>query len=188
MNAQRPRIRALFAVAVAAIVSACASAPPAPTSIALPSTSTARLAIAHVTGASGSLVSGTLRLVPSGNGVRITGAIGGLAPGSRHGLHVHVNGDCSTADALAAGDVFMPPTVAPARGRHAHAADGSDIVADADGVAHVDQVLAQRALGGGFNDIAGRALVVHALPDAASTAPREDLRIGCGVIVVVPAP
>jgi Cu-Zn family superoxide dismutase len=188
MNASLPRIRSAIAVAVAALAAGCASTPPAPAAIVLPSTSTAHLAIAHVTGATGSLVSGSLRLVPSGNGVRISGAIGGLVPGSRHGLHVHVNGDCSSADGSAAGDVFMPATGDTSRDHHPHVVQGNDIVADADGVAHVDMTLAQRALGGGFNDIANRALVVHALPDAAVTAPREDLRIGCGVIVVVPSP
>ena len=189
MSRHLARIRASFTAAVAAaIVSACASTPPAPVSIALPSTSTARLAIAHVTGASGSLVSGTLRLVPSGNSVRVTGAIGGLVPGSTHGLHVHVGGDCSAADASTAGAVFMPVPVAPVHGHHRHVAESSDIVADADGVAHVELTLAQRALGGGVNDIAGRAMVVHALPDAAVTAPQDDLRIGCGVIAVAPSP
>lgn len=178
----------LLAAAMLAFVSGCASTPPAPVSIVLPSTSSARPAIAHVTAASGSLVSGTLRLVPSADAVRVTGTIGGLTPGSRHGLHVHVNGDCAAADASSAGGLFVPPGAVPSHRRHARGAGGSDIVADADGVAPVDLMLAQRAPGGGSNDLVGRALVVHALPDAGSTAPDNDLRIGCGVIVVAPSP
>jgi Cu-Zn family superoxide dismutase len=191
MTEQISRLRQLFVTAAFALVSGCASTPstrPAPVPAALPSTSTEHLAIAHVTAASGSLVSGTLRLVPSRNDIRISGVIGGLAPLSRHGLLVHVNGNCSAADASAAGDVFMPAPAPTAHGRHVRVSAGNNIVADADGVAHVDLTLAHRALGGGTNDIAGRALVVHALPDEGSATQQNDLRIGCGVIVVVPSP
>ena len=163
------------ACGLAATLAGCASAPVARAPVAAaPSHSTARLAVAHVIAASGSLVSGSLRLVPAGDGVRITGAIGGLTPGSRHGLHVHALGDCSAADGSAAGAVYDP---APGH--------GATIVAGGDGVARIDLRLAHASLGGGAaDDIAGRALVVHALPDEALTAPQADLRLGCGVITV----
>ena len=165
------------ACALTAALTGCASAPVARAPVAVaPSHSTARAAVAHVTAASGSLVSGSLRLVPAGDGVRVTGAIGGLTPGSRHGLHVHAIGDCSAADGSAAGAVFNP---APA--------SSTTIVAGGDGLARVDLRLAHASLGGGAaDDVAGRALVVHALPDEALTAPQADLRLGCGVITVAP--
>jgi len=165
------------ACALTAALTGCASAPVARAPVAVaPSHSTARAAVAHVTAASGSLVSGSLRLVPAGDGVRVTGAIGGLTPGSRHGLHVHAVGDCSAADGSAAGAVF-------------DAAPGvnTTIIAGGDGLARVELRLAHASLGGGAaDDIAGRALVVHALPDEALTAPQADLRLGCGVITVTP--
>src|SRR4051794_29058518 len=111
MSAPGSLIPMACAAAMIALASGCASTAPAPESIALPSTSSAPLAIAHISGASGSLVSGTLRLAPTAEGVRITGTVGGLAPGSHHGLHVHANGNCTAADATSAGDVFGPPAL-----------------------------------------------------------------------------
>ena len=168
---------ATVACALGAALTGCASAPVAPAPVAVaPSHSTARAAVAHVTAASGSLVSGSLRLVPVGDGVRVSGAIGGLTPGSRHGLHVHATGDCSAADGSAAGAVFNTSPGA-----------NTTIIAGGDGLARVDLRLAHAWLGGGAaDDIAGRALVVHALPDEALTAPQADLRLGCGVITVTP--
>ena len=182
MTAPHRRLALSVACALAALAG-CASTPPPRAAVAAPSHSTARLAVAHVTAASGSLVSGSLRLVPAGDGVRVTGMLGGLTPGSRHGLHVHVAGDCGAADASAAGDVFTAMVSTPSGARQA--GNNTTIVAGGDGVAHVDLRLAHASLGGGAaDDIAGRAIVVHALPDEALTAPQADLRLGCGVITV----
>jgi Cu-Zn family superoxide dismutase len=180
--------------AIALVVSACASAPVAqpPPAGAVPtetqaSTSTVALATSHLTAASGSLVSGTLTLAPAGNGVRVTGDIGGLAPGSSHGFHVHETGDCSAADASSAGGHFNPANTAHGKAgtRTHHAGDIDNIVADATGVAHVDTRIAGVSLGGApGDDILGRAIVVHAAPDDYRSQPSGNAgaRVGCGVI------
>lgn len=181
-------------------LSACATAPsasrspvtqrhaPAPAALSAPAASTIPAAVAHVAGASGSLVSGTLALVPLHGGVRMTGDVGGLTPGS-HGFHIHQTGDCSAADAASAGGHFNPTNSAHGRAGTAahHAGDIDNILADASGVAHVDVQLRGVSLGGSpATDIVGRALVVHAAADDYQSQPagNSGSRIGCGVIVV----
>ncbi len=144
-------------------------------------------AVVHLAGASGSLVSGTLTLIQTDAGVRIQGDLGGLAPGSTHGFHVHETGDCSAADASSAGGHFNPagsPHGKPETARH-HAGDIDNITVDASGVAHVDATVVGAVLGGGAStNILGRALVVHAAPDDYRTQPsgNSGKRIACGVV------
>ena len=175
-------------------LSACATAPTASTSTTSPSpaasssTSTASVATTNLAGASGSLVSGKLMLMPMRDGVHVTGDIGGLAPGSSHGFHVHEKGDCSAADASSAGGHFNPTGSAHGKAGTSvhHAGDIDNIVADASGVAHVDTHVSGVTLGGGAaNDVVGRAIVVHAAPDDYQTQPsgNSGARIACGVIV-----
>src|SRR3546814_3686285 len=99
----------LLALAAACALAACSTtgekaAPPmsspAPAS---PGTSTASSATVNLASASGSLVSGKLSMAPMGDGVHITGQIGGLGAGQAHAIHVHEKGDCSAADASSAG-------------------------------------------------------------------------------------
>jgi superoxide dismutase, Cu-Zn family len=178
---------------IALALSACAASPTVPTPTtspspaASPSTGTASVATTHLAAASGSLVSGTLTLRPMSGGVHVTGDIGGLAPGSSHGFHVHEKGDCSAADASSAGGHFNPTGSAHGKAGTSvhHAGDIDNIVADAAGVAHVDAHLTGVTLGGGANDVVGRAVVVHAAPDDYKTQPsgNSGARIGCGVIV-----
>ncbi len=192
----------LIALPAALALSACASAPsatqsptsprqaPSATVSTAPAASTIPGAVAHIAGASGSLVSGTLALAPLHGGVRITGDIGGLSPGS-HGFHIHEAGDCSAADATSAGGHFNPTGSGHGRAGTAthHAGDIDNILADASGVAHVDVQLRGVSLGGSANtDIVGRALVVHAAPDDYRSQPagNSGARIGCGVILVRP--
>ena len=175
-------------------LSACATAPTASTPTTSPSpaasssTSTASVATTNLAGASGSLVSGKLMLMPMRDGVHVTGDIGGLAPGSSHGFHVHENGDCSAADASSAGGHFNPTGSAHGKAGTSvhHAGDIDNIVADASGVAHVDTHVSGVTLGGGAaGDVVGRAIVVHAAPDDYQTQPsgNSGARIACGVIV-----
>jgi Cu-Zn family superoxide dismutase len=186
-NFMRPLV---LAVPLALALAACSSVPvstgpggaPAPAPGA-----PAHRAVAHLTAASGSLVSGTLQLASTARGVRVTGEIGGLAPGSSHGFHVHETGDCNAADASGAGGHFNP-TAAPhgrAGSRHHHAGDIDNITAGWDGVAHVDTQLAGVSLGdGGPEDIAGRAFIVHAAADDYRSQPSGNAgaRVACGVI------
>jgi Cu-Zn family superoxide dismutase len=184
------RITSLATVIATALgLAACASAPPAAAPAPRASTSTARMALANLAPASGSLVSGKLTLMPMAGGVHISGDIGGLAPGSSHGFHIHETGDCSAADASSAGGHFNPtgsPHGKAETGAH-HAGDIDNIVADASGVAHVNAHVAGVSLGGGAaDDIAGRAVVVHAAADDYNSQPagNSGARVACGVVSV----
>ena len=64
----------------------------------------------------------------------------------------------------------------------------ADIVSDGAGLARVDVHLQGVTLGGGAaNDIAGRAVIVHADPDDYHSQPTGNAgaRVACGVIKVV---
>ena len=180
--------RALGALALLALT-ACSSAPPPPPppppTPVLPSS--VRQAEAALASASSSLVSGRLVLLPVAQGVRLTGTVGGLRPGGNFGFHVHERGDCSAVDASSAGAHFNPTAAAHGRagaGAH-HLGDMDNLVADGEGVVHIDRVLGGVSLGtGAANDILGRALIVHADPDDYRSQPSGNTgaRLACGVI------
>ena len=180
---------ALLATAIALLAAGCGSAPPPKTAAQqVPTLSTARQAVANLASASGSLVSGKVTLVPMANGgIHLTGVIGGLAPNSAHGFHVHEKGDCSAADASSAGAHVNPfnATHGRATGSAHHAGDMDNVVANAEGIVMLDVHVSGVTLGGGaVNDIAGRALVVHAVADDYSSQPAGNAgaRVACGVI------
>lgn len=183
----------LLVLAAACTLAACtttgekAAPPMSSPAPASPATSTASSATVNLASASGSLVSGTLSMVPMGNGVHITGEIGGLGAGQTHAIHVHEKGDCSAVDASSAGGHFNPTGSAHGRAGTPvhHAGDMDNLTANAEGVADVDIHLSGVALGGGAaNDIAGRAVIVHAAPDDYTSQPSGNAgaRVACGVI------
>ena len=181
--------RALPVVFVLSLAGCASTAPPAAPAPAAPAPGNVQRASANIVGASGSLVSGRLMLEAMAGGVHVHGDLGGLAPNSTHGFHVHETGDCSAADAASAGGHYNPTNSAHGRAEAPvhHAGDIDNIVADASGVAHVNAHLAGVTLGGD-NAIVGRALVVHAAPDDYQTQPsgNSGARIGCGVIAAQP--
>lgn len=181
-------IRLILPVPALVLLAACGSAPPprTPPPVA-PVASTAKMAESNLSPASASIVSGRLALVPEADGVHITGMIGGLQPLQQPAFHVHERGDCSAVDASSAGDHFNPtgqPHGRPGTGPH-HLGDMPNLGADAQGRANVDIHLQGVTLGGGAaNDIAGRALVVHARSDDHRSQPAGNAgaRIACGLI------
>lgn len=184
--------RLLVASALATALLAACSAPETRTQQETsPGTSTAKEAVANLAAASASLVSGKLSFMPMAGGVHITGTIGGLSPGSTHAFHVHEKGDCSAVDASSAGPHFNPAAAPHGRSSSAanqhHAGDMDNLVADRDGVVRVNVHLTGVTLGGGAaNDIANRAIVVHASPDDYTSQPAGNAgaRVACGVIKV----
>lgn len=182
-------IRSAVPVVLAALLSACASAPAPRPQVAAPAAAPPGVihrAIANLAAASGTLVSGRLTLESAAGGVRVRGDIGGLQPGSLHGFHIHETGDCSKVDASSAGGHFNPdgkPHGRAERGAH-HAGDIDNIVADDRGVAHVDALVRGVSLGGGSHDIRGRAFIVHAAADDYSSQPAGNAgaRVACGII------
>ena len=181
---------ALLAAATADFLTACGSAPKKPAGPNIPTLSTAKQATANLASASGSLVSGKVTLVPMGaGGVHLTGTVGGLPANSTHGFHIHEKGDCSAVDGSSAGPHFNPFTSVHGRanaGDH-HSGDMDNVVSNAEGVVQLNVHVGGVTLGGGsVNDIAGRALVVHAAADDYTSQPAGNAgaRVACGVITV----
>lgn len=180
------RITAFLAFASIGLLAGCA-AESEHTPASPEAASASARAHATLAPASGSQVSGSLELVGTDQGVRITGRIAGLEPGSIHGFHIHENGDCSAPDASSAGGHFNPthePHGQAGEGPH-HAGDLPNQQANAEGVATVDVLAPDVDLGtGSSTDILGKAVIVHAKPDDYTSQPSGDAgsRIACGVI------
>jgi Cu-Zn family superoxide dismutase len=89
------RIIPLAAATLAVLgLAACGSTPPKSPAPAAAAPMQDHDAIANLASASGSLVSGRLQVMSMGaNAVHIAGDVGGLAPGSSHGFHIHEKGD-----------------------------------------------------------------------------------------------
>jgi superoxide dismutase, Cu-Zn family len=132
---------------------------------------------------------GNLMLERTTAGVRISGALTGLAPGV-HGIHFHQVGRCDRPDFTTAGPHFNP-----AGAHHGlenpqgpHAGDLPNIVANESGQAIVDiasnRVTLDATSPGGLFDADGTALVIHAGPDDQRTDPsgNSGARVACGVV------
>ncbi len=147
----------------------------------------AAAAMATLTATQGHTAGGELRFEASNGGVRISGQISGLTPGSEHGFHVHETGDCSAPDGTSAGGHFSPAGNAHGRvgaGEH-HVGDTSNLTSDGQGVATVDNRLEGATLGdGSATDVIGRGVIVHSEPDDYTTQPTgaAGARLACGVI------
>lgn len=183
------RTTALAGCGVGALLLAGCSSAPAPRPAAAP-VSTAQSASIVMAPASGSLVSGKLTARPTPDGVRITGEVGGLQPRGMQAIHIHETGDCSAADATSAGGHFNPGQQPHGKsdGIAHHAGDMNNIVAHSNGVAQIDVQARGVTLGGGAaNDIAGRAVVIHAKADDYQSQPAGNAgaRVACGIITVV---
>ena len=140
-------------------------------------------AIAVLSSASGSQVSGTVTFTKSGNAVQVVANITGLSPG-KHGFHVHEFGDCSAPDAATAGSHFNP-TNDPHAGHDAdkrHMGDLGNIEADASGKARLE--ITDKKIK--IDAIIGKAVIVHEKADDLKTQPTGDAggRVACGVIGV----
>lgn len=144
------------------------------------------MAHAAIAGTEGSSVGGLLEFNSTPTGVHISGTIDGLSPNSRHGFHVHENGDCSASDGKSAGGHFNPGNYAhgdPASMPH-HAGDMPNIDADAKGIAVVDVTVSGVSLGSGPTSLLERAVIVHGKADDYTSQPSGDSgpRIACGVV------
>ena len=135
----------------------------------------------------GSAVTGKVHFVQHTHGmVKVSGQVSGLKPNAEHGFHIHETGDCSSVDGNSAGGHFNPSNTA--HGKHGqgtqHAGDLPSLRANANGMAVVQYETAQISLGNGANNVAGRALIVHADPDDFSTQPTGNAgaRLACAVI------
>jgi superoxide dismutase, Cu-Zn family len=142
---------------------------------------------AFINPTAGNQTSGVVTFTTEGDKIRVVADIVGLKPGSSHGFHVHDFGDCSAPDASSAGGHFNPTGhqhAGPPMARHA--GDLGNLVADAEGKAHVELVVDNVRIGCGPAMLLGRGVIVHADQDDLKTQPTGNSgpRIACGVIGV----
>jgi Cu-Zn family superoxide dismutase len=175
---------AFVAAVLAAACTTTAPATPAAKAGAAARTPARTSATVLLEPAKGSRVRGSVRFVEQGRDVFVLTDLHGLAPGSRHGMHLHEKGDCGD-DGMAAGGHFNPDNDphGPQDGRH-HAGDLPSIVADANGVSQQTLLVRGISVSAGAHSIVGKALIVHADADDYTTQPtgNSGARIACGVV------
>ena len=156
----------------------------------MPKMATSAIAVLYPT--AGNNVAGIVHFTQGNDAVRVLADIQGLPPNTTHGFHIHEFGDSSAPDAASAGGHFNPehhPHAGPMNAMH-HAGDLGNIVADANGAAHLDLSIQGLTLNGAKDAIVGRSVVLHAKPDDLKTQPTGDSgpRIACGVIGIAKEP
>ena len=152
------------------------------------------VALIRPTSAPGSRVQGTVRFRETGDDLMVMVSLSGLAPG-RHGMHVHQNPACGMGDPD--NDGQMEP--GGAAGGHwdplntndhgaatedlgdKHLGDLGNITAGPDGRAEATFTIADYP---SQYDVAGHAVIVHAMADDRESDPggTSGMRMGCGVI------
>lgn len=151
-------------------------------------TDTQLTAIAEISPASGSNVTGTATFTQGANGtVKMVLRVENLPPGGEHAVHLHEKGDCSAADATSAG-AHWNPTDDPhgKRGDNDfHAGDIDNITAGEDGSATLEMEFDDWTIGGSEEtNILNKAVIIHTEADDFVSQPTGAAggRIGCGVI------
>jgi Cu-Zn family superoxide dismutase len=123
-------------------------------------------ALAIIQPVAGEKVSGEIHIMPSEDGLKITGKFQDLESGS-HGFHVHRFGNCTAPNEGSVG-----PHFAPIAGTNKYHGDLPHVEADMNGKSQYEAVVNNLGLAGEYS-IVGRAMVIHA---------KDGKKIGCGVI------
>ncbi|MEC7524988.1 MAG: superoxide dismutase family protein [Myxococcota bacterium] len=149
----------------------------------------APVAVAEMRPTEGNAVEGTVRFQQQGQLVRVQVDLTGLPPQSRHGFHVHENGDCSAPDGTSAGGHYNPGghDHALPDGAARHAGDMGNVEADISGEVHVELAFETFSVNGDhLPPVTGRAVIVHADPDdGGQPTGNAGARVACGVITLV---
>jgi superoxide dismutase, Cu-Zn family len=152
---------------------------------------------ARVSGADGSGISGEILFFQVRQGipaeVLILARVGGLAPNTAHGFHLHENGTCSP-DFTAAGGHYDPGPSGmsnPDANHPFHMGDMPNLRADDKGVALFEHVTSRVTIAPGplsLFDANGSSVIVHLNEDKGTTGVAGGSggpRIACGVIELV---
>lgn len=152
-------------------------------------------AIAVVNPVKGGSLSGVVRFAQAGLDVKVVADFDGLAPGSKHALHIHELGNCLDPSGGSAGAHYVPhahPDDKP-HTEAGHSGNLGDVEADAGGKAHFETTIRNCSVAGMERPIVGRCVVVDAKPGAAGAHSHDGAKgagvdggkhdgIGCGVI------
>jgi superoxide dismutase, Cu-Zn family len=136
----------------------------------------------------GNQASGVVTFRSAGKGkVEVKASVTGLAPSSKHAIHIHQYGDLTSKDGMSAGGHYNPlghEHALPDK-KVRHAGDFGNLEADANGNATLLLVVNNISLAGRLSPIIGRGVVVHAkLDDGSQPTGNAGDRIAVGVIGV----
>lgn len=129
---------------------------------------------------------GTVTFLKRSADLKVEIKVANATPGE-HGIHIHEKGDCSSPDFKSAGPHYNPHSQhhgAPNQ-TASHVGDLGNITVKADGTGTIEQDLTTQVYGRqNWNDLIGRAVVLHAKKDDLKSQPAGDSgdRIACGVI------
>ena len=157
---------------------------------------------ADISGPPGSGISGTAVFFPLSSGilptVQVIVTVDGLAPGTKHGFHIHENGSCADTPGPpvvpfgGAGGHFDPGpfgnSTPPDTNHPFHMGDLPNLKADSNGRATFVHTTSRITLSEGplsIFDGNGSAVIVHALEDLGTTGQPPGAggaRIACGII------
>lgn len=137
---------------------------------------------------SGSEVAGEVQFLKLTDGLLVKVVAKNLSKGD-HGFHIHEKGDCTAADASSAGEHFNPTGDfhgGPKSG-HRHMGDLGNLNVDAEGNAEIRIPSAKPKEPSSWEEIIGKAIVIHASADDLKTGPsgNSGARVACGVIQAV---
>jgi len=143
-------------------------------------------AVAVLVGTAGNNVSGIVRFQEQSDGsVRVVAKILGLKALTKHGFHIHQDGDITDPAGLSTGGHFNPAGVAHACPNSVrHAGDLGNIAVDAKGEATYDEITSGLSLSQAKTSVIGRGVIVHADVDDCVTQPTGNAgaRLGQGVV------
>ncbi len=156
--------------------------------IGIPSTPSAKQAIATIGPASDSSVTGMAIFTQNGDHITFTVEIQNASPGI-HAVHIHENGDCSAPDGKSAGGHWNPTGVAHGKWGEGefHLGDIGNITVGEDGTGSIELTTDLWEIGTGSDvDVVGKGIIVHAGADDFISQPSGNAgaRIGCGVITL----
>ena len=172
----------IFLLAVVTLANACAHGPLA--------TDYRKGAHAVLEPRSGSSVKGKAEWVEDGNLVTFTLMLSNASPG-KHAVHIHVNPDCSDAEANSAGDHWNPTKEAHGQLDIApfHLGDIGNIDVGPNGSGTLKLSTPRWSVDSGKEtDVLRHSIVVHASVDDLQSQPsgNSGSRIACGVITLNP--
>lgn len=178
------------AFAIAACLVACST--PSELPRGMQTYSDAKEAYVDIHPATGSAVTGRLRVDPFGNGIRITGQLDGFPQQGEYAFHINEHATCHD-DAAAPGGIFNPYG-----SRHGRYARGEHMLGDMDNLevdaslsVHVSRNIQGVTLGGGhYDDVSNRSFVIHERPDDYTSQPDGNAGrpIACGVVQIINPP
>lgn len=151
-------------------------------------TPAAAIAVMHGT-AGHADINGTIHFMPAAGGVAYTAEAHGLPPGM-HGYHIHLYGDCSSADGKSAGTHFnlKGSSLHPPKAIKRITGNLGNLDADASGDATAKGTLKGASLTG-TKAIIGHSVIIHEKANDPSQPPigAAGSRLACGVIGIAEA-